>query len=225
MPQKDHKSNRKQKIDPSTIEELINKSVQTASEAQQANLTSVVTDIVREAVRKEMDNQRLRKVTSDSYTQRLEGMDAKVTGFIQQSIEETTRAYRYSVTSYVVSHIVALSILIAGAVMLFSGNMLDNTAAISLGLIAIGSLWIISLQNRNPVKNSRHMVNHLAKLNVIFAGYIRQIHQVDAVFEEFVASGKELTVPVVQQLLSNLQDAMTEAMNAITAMTNLYDDQ
>ena len=215
---------KKQKLDLTEIREWILDAVQTEMEAQQASSASMITETVRNAVRKEMEAYQSRKHTLEGYTQRLHDTDAKVTDFIQQAITETTRAYRLTVNSYIVSHLAAFFILLAGLVLIFLVKGKNEGLFPVALLFIVGSvIWFISLQNRSPVKNSRYMVNHLAKLNVIFAGYIRQIHQVDAVFEEIVGNRQEITPQLAEQLLNNLQDAMSEAMTAISASNDLID--
>ncbi len=176
--------------------------------------------LIRDSVRSEMTAQQTRKRTTDAYTQRLHDTDAKVTEFIQQAIAETTRAYRLSVNSFIISYIAAFLILLVGIIQIFIFYFDENKSMVIPSIFIAGSIiWMMSLQNRNLAKNNRSLVNNLAKLNIIFAAYTRQIHQVDAVFEEIVGSSEGITVPIAEQLLSNLQDAMAEAMNSITSIS------
>ena len=180
--------------------------------------------LIRDSVRSEIDAQQSRRRTIDSYTQRLQETDAKVIEFIQQAISETTRAYRFTVDSYVANHVLAFFVLIAGLALIFVVGPKSEFFLLALMLAASGAIWVITLQYHSPVKNSNHMVNRLAKLNIIFAGYIRQIRQVDSVFEEFLDNDEDLDPQMAEQLLNNLQDAVSEAMNMVSLASNEMDD-
>lgn len=175
--------------------------------------------LIRDSVHSEMTAQQSRKRTADAYTQRLNDTDTKVTAFIQQAITETTRAYRLSVNSFIFSYISAFLLLATGIVLVFFSPKEDQSMLVPGIFIAGSIIWMISLQNRNLSKNNRSLVTNLAKLNIIFAGYTRQIHQVDAVFEEIVGSSDGITVPVAEQLLNNLQEAMADAMSSVSAIS------
>jgi hypothetical protein len=179
---------------------------------------------IRASVRDEVNLQQSRRRTTEDYIQRLHDTDMKVTEFIQQAITETVRAYRLSVNSYIISHLAALAVLASGLSLNFIKRIAPEVFTFSIILVTSSVIWIISLQYRNPVKNSRYMINHLAKLNVIIAGYVRQIHQVDIIFEDLVENNKDITPQVAENLLNNLQDAMTEAINAISMMSTELSD-
>jgi hypothetical protein len=174
--------------------------------------------LIRDSIRSEISAKHSRQRTTETYAQRLIETDKKVTEFIQRAITETTRAYSLSVYSFVFSYIAAFLILITGLVLIFLEKG-DNYIAIS-GIFIFGSIvWMISLQSKNFSKNNRSLVNNLAKLNIIFAGYTRQIHQVDALFEELVENDPMVKTEIAEKLLSDLQDIMAEAMSAITAIS------
>jgi hypothetical protein len=173
--------------------------------------------LIRNSVRSEISGQQSRQHTTDTYAQRLLETDRKVTEFIQQAITETTHTSKLSVYSYIFSYVAALLILLTGVKLIFSDG--NNSTVISGIFIVGGILWMISLQGRNLAKNNRSLVNNLAKLNIIFAGYTRQIHQVDALFEEMVGNNGQMTTETAEKLLNNLQDAMSEAMSAVTTIS------
>ncbi len=178
-----------------------------------------MTHQVQEAVRKEMNAEYSRRRTLDTYVNRIDETDSKVIGFIQQVMKETTRAFRTTVALYVISYLVAVLALVTGLVLIPFQSPTNYFLLLSIVCIIGGVIGIIYLQNRNPVKSIRYMIDNLVKLNVIFAGYIRQIHQVDAVFEDMFAEGKEIEPAVAEQMLSHLQDAMAETLNSISTMS------
>lgn len=180
--------------------------------------------LIQETIRSEMAAQQSRKETTNAYTQRLNVIDTKVTEFIQQAINETTRAYRLSVDSLFIGYLAAFFILVFGLALAIFYTNSSQLFTIAILFIAIGLIWVISIRNRNITKNNKSLVNNLAKLNIIFAGYIRQLHQVDTVFEAIVGSGREISPEMAEQLLNSLQDTMAEALSSITAITNESDD-
>jgi hypothetical protein len=194
-----------------------------ASRATKSDNTQKLEMLIRESVHSEISTQQSHKNATDAYIQRLHDTDARVTEFIQQAINETTHAYRLSIYSLFIGHLVAFFLMFGGLLLaILTINKLE-LFIIALLFIAISVIWTINLQNRNLSKNNRSLVNSLAKLNIIFAGYLRQIHQIDALFEELLRKGDGITVQDVEQLLNNLQDAVAEAMSAITT-TNIESD-
>jgi Flp pilus assembly protein TadB len=192
----------------------------TSSQAETRRLEK----LIRETIHSEMAAQQSRKETTNTYIQRLDDIDKKVTEFIEQAINETTRAYRLSVDSLFIGYLAAFFILVFGLALAIFYTNSSQLFTIAILFIAIGLIWVISLRNRNITKNNKSLVNNLAKLNIIFAGYIRQLHQVDMVFEAIVGSGKEISSEKAEQLLNSLQDTMAEAMNSVTSITNESDD-
>jgi hypothetical protein len=224
----DHKKNKSPKshqiVNHLKQDELIRDTVRTEMEKQQANNLSELKEGVRDVVRKEVGAHQSRRQSSEAYAQRVYEADVKVSEFIQQAIMETTRASRVSIYLYIISYIAAFLALVTGATLILIKDEMPKFFILAMILIAGGAIWVISLQSHSPVKNSRQMVNHLAKLNVIFAGYVRQMHQMDAIFEGLYSSEKEIDLTMAGQMLSHLQDIMAEGMSAITQVTNDADE-
>jgi len=179
--------------------------------------------LIREAVRSELISQSSRTQTTESYTKRLQDTDSKVTSFIEQAINETTRAYRLAIDTYRANQYSALLVLVTGLLLSFVLGPGHDFFVLALLVAGCGLIWNLFLQGRSPVKHTRQIVDHLARLNVIFAGYIRQVHQIDSVFEELIRNGKGISPQTAEQLLNNIQDTMTDAMNAISATASDLD--
>jgi len=103
-------------------------------------------------------------------------------------------------------------------------NSKEDLLLVASICIISGVIALLYLQSRNPAKNVRYLVNNLMKLNVIFSGYIRQIYQVDAVFEDLLERNNEIDPNVAEQMLNHLQDAMAEAMSAISLASSGIDE-
>ena len=187
----------------------------------QATEPDMLTSQIREAVRREMSSNYSRKRTLHNYANRLAIADSSVTEFIQQVIRETTQAFRTTVRLYVVSYLVVTFTLVGGLLFILVPSLNNNLSTVAAVAIVVGGvIGLIYLQSHNPVKNVRYMIDNLVKLNVIFAGYIRQIHQVDAVFEDMFTEGREINPAAAEQMLNHLQDAMAEAMSAISQISS-----
>jgi hypothetical protein len=167
----------------------------------------------------------LKKRSQAKYTKRLTEIDNRVSDFIQQVTRETTRAYRTTVSLHKASYIMPLLFLLTGLYLILfdSDNNVELLSVASVCIIS-GLIALIYLQSRNPAKNVRYLVNNLMKLNVLFSGYIRQIYQVDAVFEDMIERNNEIDPEVAEQMLNHLQDAMAEAMSAISLASNTFDE-
>ena len=150
------------------------------------------------------------------YTKRLTEVDKRVSDFIQQVTRETTRAYRITISLHKASYSMPVLAFVTGLyLILFRSKDGDFLSMASICIIS-GVILLIYLQNRSPVKYIRYLINNLMKLNVLLSGYVRQIYQVDAVFEDMFESKKMVEPEVAEQMLNHLQDAMIEAMNAIS---------
>jgi len=108
----------------------------------------------------------------------------------------------------------------------FAAKSIDKSGLFTVVFIFItaGIMWFISRQTHNLSRSRRIYVNNLAKLNIIFTSYFRQIHQMDSVFEGLVKTSTGITIQDAEQLLTNLQDVMTEALSAVTQTSNESDD-
>ena len=165
-----------------------------------------------------------RKRSQTKYTKRLTEVDSRVTDFIQQVTRETTRAYRTTISIHKASYIMPVLVFVAGLyLILFRSDNKDLIPVASVCIIS-GVIALIYLQSRTPAKSVRYLVNNLMKLNVIFSGYIRQIYQVDAVFEDMFERNNEIDPEVAERMLNHLQDAMAEAMSAISLITTGIDE-
>ena len=59
-------------------------------------------------------------------------------------------------------------------------------------------------------------MSNMIKMNVVFSGYIRQIHQVDLVFKNLFVKSGDISPDQLDELFKYLQDAVEEAMGAIS---------
>ncbi len=169
---------------------------------------------------KDIRTQFSRKRALLKYSRKLTDVDNRMTDFVQQLVKETVSAYHLTKYLYIISFIAVLSVLSAGLYILFFQSNQDKLFSLIPICIISSVIGLIFLQSRNPVRNTRSFIASLAKLNIIFSGYIRQIHQVDIVFEDMISSEKDIDTAVTEQMLNSLQEVTTEAMIAISQLSN-----
>jgi hypothetical protein len=58
------------------------------------------------------------------------------------------------------------------------------------------------------------------KLNIVYSGYTRQIHQIDVAFKELLSNTEGIDPLKLEEMLKYLQDAIDEATNAISEVAN-----
>jgi ABC-type multidrug transport system fused ATPase/permease subunit len=167
--------------------------------------------------------QKSRKNILTEYSDRLSKIDNKVLEFVQKVVRETTIAYRTTLYFYTFSSVISAVILGVGLYLIFVPSQANNLLFALICIIG-GIISLIYLQNRNPMKNVSHLVNNLVRINIIFAGYERQIHQVDAIFEDIFSTEGKVEPKILEDMLSHLQDAMAEAMVAISRVSNDFEE-
>ena len=79
-----------------------------------------------------------------------------------------------------------------------------------------GIILLLIMVNRDPVRRVNHFVNNLARLNIGFTGYVRQIQQVDATFRGMYLSTNEFTIDQMEQTLERIQDSMDNALENVS---------
>ena len=155
----------------------------------------------------------------NEYSTYLEDSDKNVNGFIEGVITQTQSTYRTTIRLYTLTYSVALASIVAGLVLFFFENTLLAITCILTGLIVL-----LFLVNRSPIKNIRYLVNNLVKLNVLYMGYTRQIHQVDATFKNLLSNTNGIDPAKMEEMLGHIQAAVDETMNAISLILDEMQD-
>jgi ABC-type multidrug transport system fused ATPase/permease subunit len=179
---------------------------------------------VQEIVRSELVSHQSQKSIVKAYIQQSHEFNAKSSEYIQKATREIAFSYRLSIVFSIIGYVAALGVLVGG--LFLAKNNINSSELFIVGLIFMAAviMWFISLQTKNLFKNTRHYVNNLAKLNIIFASYLRQIHQMDIVFQGLVKNEDGIAIQEAEQLLTNLQEVMTEALSAVTQTSSELDE-
>jgi hypothetical protein len=189
---------------------------------------------ISEAVGKALQTFYPRMSTLDSYSQQLADVDRQVTRLVQRTVSQTTVSYWVTFVLYVMSFVIAIGLVGFGLYFTFlqkQNNMIDEASlnAVDFSIagilcIAGGLITILVILNRNPLKNMRYLMSNMIKLNVVFSGYIRQIHQVDLVFKNLFVNKGDIATDELEEMFGYLQDAVDEAMSAISQTLNEIED-
>ncbi len=117
----------------------------------------------------------------DTYTAALKDADTKaltlfenVSVQVQRSLNSSARLY--SAILIVVTIILAISVYIA---LFVDAKAHPLTPYYSVIALLAGLIVLIVLIFRNPLRNTHYLVENLVRLNVVFLGFVRRIHQND----------------------------------------------
>lgn len=190
---------------------------------------------ISEAVSKALQSFYPRMSTLDSYSQQLAKVDEQVTNLVQRTVVQTTVSYWITFTLYVLSAIIAVGLIGAGLYFILVGNANPSTSLSNpqvnwgtVGLVTItgGLIILLVLLIRNPLKNVRFLMSNMIKMNVVFSGYIRQVHQIDLVFKNLFVQAGDISPTQLQldEVFKYLQDAREEAMDAISEALSQMDE-
>ncbi|PWB72051.1 MAG: hypothetical protein C3F07_12570 [Anaerolineales bacterium] len=141
---------------------------------------------------------------------------------IQQLFQETMHQARFS---FMVSQIMSIVVFVVGiGAIIFglytafqSGNerieFIFGAGTSIIGAIAV----LLDLLVRDPHKRVQEATSILLRIKVIFLGYLRQIHQIDATFKhEFIEGGREFGQKDVEKTTRLINAVMKNTMNVIT---------
>ena len=170
---------------------------------------------ISDAVAKALSNLYPRMQALNDYSAHLADSDARVSKFIEDVIKQTHWTYEVSVWIYIFSYVTALGSFIFGLLLFFQNQLFFALLCVVGGLIIL-----FFLINRNPLKNVRYLVNNMVKLNILYVGYARQIHQVDASFKNMLSKTEGIDNINMEEMLGHIQMVIDETLTAISHLTN-----
>ena len=170
---------------------------------------------ISDAVAKALSNLYPRMQALNDYSAHLTESDARVSKFIEDVIKQTHWTYEVSVWIYIFSYVTAIGSFIFGLLLFFQNQMFFALLCVFGGLIIL-----FFLINRNPLKNVRYLVNNMVKLYILYVGYTRQIHQVDATFKDMLSKTDGIDTKKMEEMLGHVQLAIDETLSAISHLTN-----
>jgi hypothetical protein len=114
------------------------------------------------------------------YSSALRDADEKVLRLFDTVSEQTKRYFEFNSKLYVATIVIIAGILIASFVLaIFSstGNLFHQIFSI-VGLFS-GTITLIILLFRNPLKHARQMLENTVRINVVVLSFVRRLQQSD----------------------------------------------
>lgn len=170
---------------------------------------------ISDAVAKALSNLYPRMQALNDYSAHLAESDARVSKFIEDVIKQTQWTYEVSIWIHIFSYATGVGAFILGLLLFFQNQIFFSLLCTIGGLIVL--LFLI---NRSPLKNIRYLVNNMVKLNILYVGYTRQIHQVDATFKDMLSKNEGIDAKKMEEMLGYVQAAVDEALNAVSQLAN-----
>jgi HEAT repeat protein len=140
---------------------------------------------------------------------------------IQELFKETMRQAQQSFT---ISQGMSITVFVVGVITLLAGLYVAFTAGeagiqfvfgAGTSLVAVIAV-VLDMMFRDPHKRVQEATSVLLRIKVIFLGYVRQIHQVDASFKhEFIERGKDFGTAETQETVKQISDVMQHTMDMV----------
>lgn len=157
----------------------------------------------------------------ESYAQQLQDVDQQAADIVTQTINQAKWTYWSAFGLHVLAHIPPLALIGSGLYFILSEpKNITNIQQLSIFCIVSGIIVLIIILSRNPLKAVQNLMLNAMKLNIVYSGYTRQIHQVDVVFKELCSRSNEIDSVKLEEILKYLQDAIDEATNAISEVAD-----
>ena len=128
------------------------------------------------------------------YSEALDAAERRIRKLFGRTIEEAKLGFKVATSMDRIVFGVGILLIVASAgIILWRGGDLSNwvSAAATGGTGVLGVLYWTLVAN--PRKEIPREVNRLMKLNVVFLGYLRQLHQVDQAFTKRLLESRVIT--------------------------------
>jgi len=157
----------------------------------------------------------------ESYAEQLQTVDSLASDIIKRTIGQAIFTYWTSLLLYILTQILPIALIATGIyLIIYWPKYIPNPFALSIFCIVSGIIILIAVLSRSPLKNVKNLMINAMKLNIVYSGYTRQIHQVDVAFKEVFSHGKNLDPTELEEMMKYLQDAIDEATTAISEVAS-----
>jgi hypothetical protein len=133
-------------------------------------------------------------------------------------------AYAITIISYIVSGLFAFGMVIVGILLSTSAQSSISTflKIFSISLFMAGLILVLILLSKNPLRLVRNSTMEMIKVEMILTGYMRQIFQIDAKFQNVFKNMN--TIEELDTLSAQIQSAIDQAINSLTLLLNDFDE-
>ena len=150
------------------------------------------------------------------YNDSLKQADAKSLKLFDLVAEQMQRQYRFNGILYSIILGMAIVVLLASfGILLFSSRFSATLQSFSMIGIPIGLLTLILLLYRNPVVQSRHLLESVLKLNIIFISFIRRVQQSDLMMQSMFYENGSIELDKIYLLMQEFQGITDQTQQEI----------
>jgi HEAT repeat protein len=150
--------------------------------------------------------------STDQYTAVLEQAETRVREMFESSIAEARRGFWIAMAMDVLVFLAGIGLILTSAVLILrSGGTLASWAGIALtgGTGVLGVLYSILVAK--PRQQVGQTVDHLMHLQIVFLGYLRQLHQADQAYTRRLLEDDKLALDEVSRFAQMVGLTMTHA--------------
>ncbi|MFZ5857701.1 MAG: hypothetical protein ACOYZ6_12785 [Chloroflexota bacterium] len=150
------------------------------------------------------------------YNASLKQADAKSLKLFDLVAEQMQRQYRFNSVLYSIILGMAIVVLLASfGILLFPSRFSAILQSFSMIGIPIGLLTLILLLYRNPVVQSRHLLESVLKLNIIFISFIRRVQQSDLMMQSMYYENGSIELDKIYLLMQEFQGITDQTQQEI----------
>lgn len=153
-----------------------------------------------------------------AYTLLLSKADEPIQELFKETMKQARQSFLISQIMSIVVFAVGIGAIIAGLWFAFASGTESVNFVFGAGTSIVGVIAVLlDLMVRDPHQRVQEATSVLLRIKVIFLGYLRQIHQIDATFKhEFIEGGREFGQKDVEQTTRLIDSVMKDTMAIIS---------
>lgn len=156
-----------------------------------------------------------------AYADAIKNADTKALKLFETVNEQVQHQFEFNVLLYTVSMGAAITILLVSlGILLFASNTNNYVQAFSLIGMPVSILALILLLYRNPVTQSRHLLDSVLKLNVVFLNFIRRLQHSDLLLQYVFYEDDKMEISKIYALIQDFQNTVDQTMDEIKQIGN-----
>jgi HEAT repeat protein len=154
----------------------------------------------------------------NAYNKLLAKADEPIQDLFQETMRQAQHSFSISQGMSITIFVVGLIALLAGLFVAFTAGQVGIQFVFGAGTSAVAVIAVLlDMFFRDPHKRVQEATSMLLRTKVIFLGYVRQIHQIDATFKhEFIEGGREFGAENVQQTIKQIDEVIQNTMAVLT---------
>ncbi|MBI5936079.1 MAG: hypothetical protein HY867_20430 [Chloroflexi bacterium] len=152
-----------------------------------------------------------------AYNNLLTKADEPIQKLFEETMAQARQSFLISQIMSIVVFVVGIGAIITGLWFAFTGEAGTTESIFGAGTTIIGVIAVLlDLMVRDPHKRVQEATSVLLRIKVIFLGYLRQIHQIDATFKhEFIEGGADFGQKDAEQTTRLINEVMNTTMTSI----------